>query len=346
MRELTPRRSDVPAPRGHLSYYGLRASPFRAIAEPDLLWLGTTHRTVLATLTTAIRRGGGVLLLTGDIGAGKTSLANALLAGLSCEPLLIGRIPSPGFESSEFFNAVTAAFGIGGTFDAKVSFVASVQELLSSAASDRKRVLLVVDEAHRLTPELLEEIQDLSAIGTASGLTILLVGQEELRATLSEHRLAALRRRIAANCAVDLLTTNEVGQYIRHRLALAGVEDEIFSLEAIRVIASISRGAPGIINITCDGALLTGYQRQARTIREEIIEDGFTQAALPSEPAVRQSRRAERARDIALHRASGRRAYARGGQTGAGDEPISLYIEVAGGRTDPTRANPPLGPAR
>jgi type II secretory pathway predicted ATPase ExeA len=322
MRDLTPRRFDVSAPRGHLSYYGLRDSPFLPIAQPELLWLGTAQRAVLATLTTAIRRGGGVLLLTGDIGAGKTSLANVLLAGLNGESLLIGRISDPGFESSEFFNAVTAAFGIGGTFDSPASFLPRFQELLSSAASNRKRVLVVVDEAHRMTPELLEEIQGLSDIGTAARLTILLVGQEELRATLSGDRLAGLRRRIAASCVVHPLTADETGQYIRHRLVLVGAEDEIFSVDAIRAIASISRGAPGIINVTCDGALLSGYQRQARTIRGEIIEDRLLQALTPREPADEESRRVDAPLELARRPASGPQASRRTGQAAPGQASI------------------------
>jgi type II secretory pathway predicted ATPase ExeA len=374
MRDLTQRRFDVPAPRGHLSYYGLRDSPFMPIARPELLWLGTAQRTVLATLTTALHRGGGVLLLTGDIGAGKTSLANVLLAGLSGESLLIGRISDPGFESSEFFNALTEAFGISGTFDTTASFVTRFQELLNSAASNRKRVLVVVDEAHRMTPELLAEVQDLSDIGTAAGLTILLVGQEELRATLSGDRLAALRGRIAASCAVHPLTADETGRYIRHRLALAGAEDEIFSVDAIRAIASISRGAPGIINITCHAALVTGHERQVRTIRKETIEDGLILRAPPREPPDEDSREVERPPEFRRHGASGRIAYRRGGRACAGEEPsgpprlgrskttrhvvvLAAFILIAGGyvlytggfqwsrqRSIPTTAAP--GPAR
>jgi type II secretory pathway predicted ATPase ExeA len=323
MQDPTPRRFDVPGSRGSLSYYGLRESPFLPVVKPEQLWLGAEQRRILATLTTAIRRGGGVVLLTGDIGSGKTSLANALLADLSDGPFLIGKTPDPSFNSPEFFTAVTQAFGMGGACDAKVGFLASFQELLSSAASKRKRTIVVVDEAHRMSPEVFEDIQDLSEIGTAAGLTIVLVGQEELRAALSGHPLAALRRRIVASCVLHPLTAEEVGQYIRHRLALAGAEGEIFSRDAIRAIASISRGAPGIINVTCDGALLTGYQRQARTIRGEIIEDGLLQAVTPRESADEDSRRVDAPLEFARRPASGPQASRRSGQAAPGQQSVS-----------------------
>lgn len=322
MQDLTPRRFDVPASPG-LSYYGLRESPFLPIVKPEQLWLGAEQRTVLATLTAAIRRGGGgVLLLTGDMGSGKTSLANAVLAGVSDGSFLIGKVPDPGFDSLEFFKAVTKAFGLSGAFDSKAAFLESFQALLRRAASSGKRIVVVVDEAHRMSPEVFEDIQDVSDIGTAAGLTIVLVGQPELRATLAGRGLAALGRRIAASCAVHPLTAEEVGQYIRHRLALAGAENEIFSADAIRAIASISRGAPGIINVTCDGALLTGVQRQTRTIRKEIVEAGLFQAAPPRELADQESRRAEAPLEVA-GRASGPRASRRSGQAVPGRKSIA-----------------------
>jgi general secretion pathway protein A len=296
MTDNTSTDSGLPDPHGYLSYYGLRAEPFPANADQKFLWLGRTHRVVLAMLMAAIRQSDGIFLLTGDVGAGKTSLASGLIDGLSDEGFVIGRVPNPGSESSDFYQTVANAYAIRGTCQSKAAFVPHFLQLLRSAGASQKKVLLIIDDAHNLSHELLRAIGDFSTIATALGhaLAIVLVGQNDLNTTLSEEQHTDLRRRITARCAVDSLTPDEVGEYIRHCLKIAGAEDGVFSDDAIPVIASISQGAPGLINTICKDALLTGFGRQARVIDREIIEDSFARLELPGGSSERGAPHPER----------------------------------------------------
>ena len=282
MPESATTPSSPPDPNGYLSYYGLHAAPFRTSADPRLLWLGEKRREVLETLTAGIRRGDGIVLLTGDIGAGKTSLANGVGETLRSEGLVTGKVLDSGFETSEFFQAVAHAYAIGGDFPTRDAFVARFRPLLAKPGSNHKRALLIIDEAQSLSHDLLGEIRDLSIAGSAEGLplSILLVGQKELEATLAEHHV--LRQRIVTRCRLDLLTPDEVGEYIRYCLKIAGSEHETFSAEAVHDIAMLSRGAPGVINTVCTLALVTGYGRKARTIDRQILEDCRKRMGAPS----------------------------------------------------------------
>ena len=321
---------DLPDGFAYLPYYRLQAVPFRASADPGLLWLGRMHRAVLEMLTAAIRHSDGVVLLTGDVGAGKTILATGLAERLSDEGLIVGRVSNSGFEIADFFQAVAGAYRIEGTFHTRDTFVAAFREVLGNAGSTHRRVLLIVDEAQSLSHEILQEIRDLSSLGAAQGhsLAVLLVGQKELSALLSEQRHAALRQRITTRCAVEPLTADEVGDYIRHRLQTAGSGERIFSSAAIREITTLSRGAPAAINILCERALLAGHRRQARTINREIVRGcRWTLGSPPrtGAPGVRAARRLVRS----VRRAGEAGALERRGRTGAKVSSGTLARHVA-----------------
>jgi type II secretory pathway predicted ATPase ExeA len=261
-------------PHGYLTYYKLSDVPFRATADPRRLWLGGTQRALLETLTAAIRQGDGVLLLTGDTGTGKTSVVNWLIETLGGESLLIGRLPPCVFEVSELYQAVADAFDLEGQFLGAASFATRFRDFLADAQSHGSQVLLVIDEAQGLGDELLRKVFDLSTIGTFEEhpFAILLAGQKELGETLSTDQHAGLRQRISTRCVLEPLTMEEVGGYIHSRLRTAGSEEAIFTPDAVRQIGSASRGAPGLINVICEHALLDGYRRQARAIGPEIID--------------------------------------------------------------------------
>jgi type II secretory pathway predicted ATPase ExeA len=261
-------------PHGYLTYYKLRDAPFRTTADPRRLWLGGAHRALLETLTAAIRQGDGIVLLTGDTGTGKTSLVNWVIDMLGRESLVIGRLPPSVFEVSELSQAVADAFGLGGKFPSAAAFATRFREFLAAAQSRGSKVLLVIDEAQGLGDELLRKVFDLSTIGTFEEhpFAILLAGQQEVSAALSKDQHAGLRQRITTRCVVEPLTADEVGEYIQSRLHAAGSEEAIFAPDAVRQIALVSRGAPGLINVVCERALLAGCQRQARPIGSEIID--------------------------------------------------------------------------
>jgi general secretion pathway protein A len=300
-----------------LAYYGLDAAPFRASVEPKLLWLGRRQQEVLTTLSAGIRDGAGIFVVTSDIGTGKTSLTHSLIDRLKDDDVLIGRVTNPGHEISEFFQAVAHAYRLKGTFETKDAFVTELQQRLATDGASRKKVLLIIDEAQSLSADLLREIRDLSIIGTTQGqsLAILLVGQNDLAATLAEEAHAALRQRIALKCTLDPLTPHEVGEYIEHCLKIAGATHEIFGSEAVREIALVSRGTPAVINAICDRALLAGFARRAPAIGRDIIEACCANLpAVPGKPA-RHARNGAVPRPIS-HRAIDTRARNRTGARG------------------------------
>lgn len=261
-------------PHGYLTYYKLSDVPFRTTADPRRLWLSGAQRALLETLTAAIRQGDGVLLLTGDTGTGKTSVVNWLIEALGGESLLIGKLPPSVFEVSELSHAVAVAFGFEEQFPGTAAFATRFRELLADAQARGTKVLLVIDEAQGLGDELLRKVFDLSTIGTFEEhpFAILLAGQKELSEALSKDQHAGLRQRITTRCVLEPLTADEVGEYVQSRLRTAGSEGAIFAPDAILQIASVSRGAPGLIDVVCERALLAGYRRQVRTIGPEIID--------------------------------------------------------------------------
>jgi type II secretory pathway predicted ATPase ExeA len=261
-------------PHGYLAYYELSEAPFRTSVDSRRLWLGQAHRALLDTLATAIRQGDGVHLLIGDPGTGKTSLVNWLVETLGRESIVIGRLPPFVFETSELSQAVADAFALGGKFDSVAAFATRFREFLADTQAAGNRVLLVIDEAQGLGDDLLRKVFDLSTIGTFEEhpFAILLAGQKELGVALAKDAHAALRQRITTRCVLEPLTRDEVGEYIQSHLRAAGSGASVFTPDAIRQIASVSQGAPGLIDVICERALLAGYRRQARGIGPEIVD--------------------------------------------------------------------------
>jgi general secretion pathway protein A len=299
--------AELPGPDRHLPFYGLASPPFRSGADPGRLWLGNAHRAVLDILVRAIQDGNGVAILTGDAGTGKTSLAQRLIAMLGPAGISVGQVSSPGPAPSDFFEAVLSAYGVRRPVHDKDTFSACIRNVLARATGRGDKVLLVVDEAQGLGQEVLREVGDLSIMAAASGhpLVILLIGETRLTAALKDDEHAALRERIIARCAVPPLGPDEVGAYVRHYLDAAGAVTEVFSPEAIRTIASLSRGAPGAINIIGDRALQVGPPRRARPITEAIVSDCGRSLASPSAALADFDRSSPRA--TSLHsRAKGR----------------------------------------
>ena len=271
----------------YLSYYNLNEKPFQISTNPKFLWLGEKHKEALATLTYGILDNKGFLLLTGDVGTGKTTIINALLNNLD-EDVIAAHVPDPCLEHLDFFNFIANVFSIDKKFSTKGEFLNHFRKFLNDAYSKNKKVLLIIDEAQRLKPELLEEIRLLSNIERQDTklLNIFFVGQKEFNNILIDPENRALRQRITINYHIEPLTENETKEYIKHRLNIAGSEKNIFSASAIREIFSFSRGFPRLINIICDLALLTGYVKEQKTINELIIKECAKDLQIPAEEAV------------------------------------------------------------
>jgi len=280
----------------YLSYYNLNEKPFQISTDPKFLWLGEKHKEALAILTYGILDNKGFLLLTGDVGTGKTTIINTLLNNLD-DDIIAAHVSDPDLEHLDFFNFIANVFSIDKKFSTKGEFLNHLSKFLHDAYSKNKKVLLIIDEAQRLKPELLEEIRLLSNIERQDTklLNIFFVGQEEFNKILIEPENRALRQRITINYYIEPLTENETKEYIKHRLNIAGSEKNIFSSSAIRAIFSFSRGFPRLINIICDLALLTGYVKEQKTINELIIKECAKELQIPTEhpPPKKESQIAE-----------------------------------------------------
>ncbi|OEU66131.1 MAG: hypothetical protein BBJ57_00025 [Desulfobacterales bacterium PC51MH44] len=258
----------------YLSYYNLKTKPFQMSTDPNFLWLGEKHKEALATLKYAILENKGVLALTGDVGTGKTTLINALIKSLG-KDTVAATIYDPSLEIVEFFNIVAAAFNIDRKFSGKGEFLIHFRQFLKKARARNEKVLLIIDEAQRISAELLEEMRLLTNLEAEHIrlLNIFFVGQNEFIDILQENRNRALRQRITLRYHIEPLTLSETEAYIRHRLEVADAKAPIFSSGAIQEIFSFSSGYPRLINIICDHALLSGYVMEVKAINTDIIRE-------------------------------------------------------------------------
>jgi general secretion pathway protein A len=256
----------------YLSHYGLKRKPFETSPDPDFLWLGEKHREGLAILKYGILENKGFLLITGDVGTGKTVLIRAIEREVGTHSTVV-TIPDPGMNLMDFYNFMAAELKMDRTFKNKAEFLIHFKQFLLENFSARKRVLLIIDEAQRVKQDLLEEIRLLSNIdlGGKALINIFLVGQSEFRAFLTQDENRNLRQRISVSYRIAPLTEDETRAYLKHRLQVAGTTREIFPLEASRAVYRHTRGYPRLINIICDHALMSGYAIGVTTLNSDII---------------------------------------------------------------------------
>ena len=269
----------------YLNFYRLNSKPFQITTDPRFLWLGEKHSEALATLKYGILEDKGFLLLTGDVGTGKTALIKLLVKSIDISAI-VATIPDPGLEATDFFNILAEEFKMDRRFASKGDFLIYFKQFLLKAYTSEKKVLLIIDEAQRLHHDLLEQIRLLSNIELENRklINIFFVGQTEFNSTLLEEQNKAVRQRITVHYHIEPLAEPETQQYIRHRLSVAGCKSEIFTLDAMRRIHVFSAGYPRLINIICDHALLTGYAGGTKAIDVNLIRDCEKELRLPEFP--------------------------------------------------------------
>jgi general secretion pathway protein A len=268
----------------YLSHYNLNKKPFQINPDPNFLWLGEIHKEALAILKYGILDSRGFLLLVGDVGTGKTTLINGLIDALD-EDTIVVTVHDPGLEKLDFCNFLANAFKFEKKFSSKGDFLVRFIHFLHKAHDENKKVLLIIDEAQRLTHEIMEEIRLLSNIEKKGArlLNIFLVGQNEINEALTETRNRALLQRITTRYSIGPLKKNEVWDYIKFRLSVAGTERNIFNSGAIREIISFSKCNPRMINNICDHALLTGYVKGVKKIDAKIVKECAKELRIPTE---------------------------------------------------------------
>ena len=268
----------------YLTHFNFTIMPFETSPDPKFLWLSEKHKEALASLKYGIQENKGFLLLTGDIGTGKTTLINCFLNENDTDAI-VASIPDPDLSIADFFLLLSKEFNISIDFDTKGEFLIQFENFLYNTYSEEKKALLIIDEAQRLNQQLLEQIRLLSNIERQDVklINIFFVGQNELYELIMDEQNKALRQRIAVHYNIEPLTEPETRVYIKHRLRVSGSEEEIFSPEAIYEIFSFSKGYPRLINTICDRALLTGYILDIKNIDSKIAKKCADELLLPGE---------------------------------------------------------------
>ncbi|MCK5543478.1 MAG: AAA family ATPase [Desulfobacterales bacterium] len=267
------------------TFYNIKSKPFQSSADPKFMWASEKHKEALATLKYGIINNKGFVLLTGDVGTGKTTLINALLKILENDNgIIYASVPDCNLDFIDFINYVAYSFGMEEDFKTKGSFLISFKKFLINAAKNGKKVLLIIDESQLLTDELLEQIRLLSNIDRADSkiLNIFFVGQNEFNDILLKKSNRAVRQRLSLNYNLHHLTTFETYDYIKHRLKVAGTSCELFTHSAVQKIHQYSEGAPRRINILCDHCLLSGYVNKQKKIDEAIVQECAIELEIPS----------------------------------------------------------------
>ncbi len=258
------------------SFYNLQRNPFEITPDPSFLFPTKRHNEALASLYYGVTAHRGFVVLTGEVGTGKTLILRSLLALLQRRDVAFALIFNPTLSPLEFMRYIALDFGLQVAGKAKDELVYVLNGFLLQRYQRGLTTILVVDEAHLLPPEILEEIRLLTNLETSQQklLQIVLAGQPELDQKLDSHELRQLKQRVALRCHLDALSLNETREYMIRRLRIAGAPapGEVFSALAIEGVFRHSRGIPRLINTICENALLAGYAKQASTISPEIIE--------------------------------------------------------------------------
>ncbi len=259
----------------YTEYYGLVRAPFEMTPDPSFLYLGEAHREGLATLVYAVNSGKGFVMLTGEVGTGKTTLLHALLAQLDSQTNS-AFIFNPRLDPMGFFRMLFEELDIGPACDSKAEYLLALNHYLIEKLAVNERVLLIVDEAQNLSVEMLEEIRLLSNLETPTSklIQIMLVGQPELQDLVDQPALRQLRQRIALRHHLRPFNESEVAEYVKERLQKAGYTGRgLFKKRALKELFEITGGTPRIINNICDGTLLLGYVRQESLLGPDAVRE-------------------------------------------------------------------------
>jgi general secretion pathway protein A len=273
------------------SFYGLSSKPFQLNPDPSFYFGSKQHSRAKAYLEYGVSRHEGFVVITGEIGAGKTMTLRALIEGLHGSNVVTGHLVTTQLDAEDTLRMVGSAFGFKVKDVAKSELLVTLEAFLLSQTSQGKRCLLIVDEAQNLTPRAVEELRMLSNFqyGNQALLQTFLVGQPEFRKILQRPEMEQFRQRVSATCHIGPLDAEETRGYIEHRLKCAGSTGKpTFDAEAFEAIHKASHGIPRRINALCDRLLLMGFlsDRSHLTVADvdEVVREFSQEAEVPSEP--------------------------------------------------------------
>jgi general secretion pathway protein A len=265
----------------YLPFFGLNEKPFAITPDPRYLYLSERHAEALAHLLYGINEAGGFVQLTGEVGTGKTTTIRSLLAQTP-KNAEVALILNPRMTPPEFLLTICEELGIGVPDSAEHSLkdlVDILNDYLLKAHASGSRIVLVVDEAQNLAPEVLEQVRLLTNLETNTQklLQIILIGQPELRELLARNELRQLAQRITGRYHLDPLSAAETAAYVRHRLRVAGATTDIFTPPALSEIYRLSGGVPRVINVIADRALLGAYTQDRHRVASSLVRNAATE---------------------------------------------------------------------
>lgn len=277
-------------------FFGLSDNPFRLSPDPCFMFSTEKTKVVLASISDAIRERKGFVVMTGEVGTGKTLVLRCLVEMWEREEIPFAYFIGPRLSSVDFLSYITFELGINVAEPTKGNLLRALYGFLLAQFEKGLTTVLIIDEAHQMPRSVLEEIRVLANFETAQQklIQIILVGQPELDKKLDSVELRSLKQRIAVRCQLEPLRGDEVHHYIERRLALAGADIEttpIFPLETIKAIYRYSLGIPRLVNSICDQALIAAYERQVRTVPVEIIKEVAVHFRLEPAPNLKQAER-------------------------------------------------------
>jgi type II secretory pathway predicted ATPase ExeA len=255
------------------SFFNLKSDPFGSSPDPRFLYMMPHTREALAGLEYGISARKGFIVLTGEVGTGKTTLLRRALASFEQGRVFTSFVFNPRLDTLDFLEFVLSDFGIAPNSRTKSGMLLQLNRWLIERYRHQETCVIVVDEAQNLSHELLEEIRLLTNLETSSEklVQIILSGQPEFEQTLRQPSLRQLRQRIALWCRTQAITAEQTGSYVSQRLLIGGCSDPIFTHDAVLAIHRASRGIPRLINLICEHALIFGFVEQVRQIPADII---------------------------------------------------------------------------
>jgi general secretion pathway protein A len=257
----------------YCKFYGFTERPFNVTSDPAFFFLSRKHKEALSHLFYGVSQRKGIVILTGEIGTGKTTLCRFFLNQLTRD-VKTAFILNPHFSETQLLDAIVKDFGIRAKDNSRMGLVWELNKFLIAESEAGNNIVLIVDEAQNLKAPLLEQVRLLSNLETEKDklLQIILVGQPELNHKLNLYDLRQLKQRVMVRFHITPLEHGEIKSYIRHRLDIAGAAGGIeFTDEAIALIQAFSKGTPRLINMLCDRSLLAGFVAETRKIDADII---------------------------------------------------------------------------